>query len=82
MCSGVLVRAWMLGERSSSVKMKVLAAEVARVMRSTAARGDEADLVRARKGWMMLVSGMHDRSDILLPEHSKLLFAPCLPLRI
>jgi hypothetical protein len=36
---------------SSSVKMKALAADVARVIRSTAARGDEADLVRARKGW-------------------------------
>jgi len=30
--------------------MKVLGAEVARVIRSAAARGDEADLVRARKG--------------------------------
>jgi hypothetical protein len=41
----------MFGERSSSVKMNVFGAEVARVMRSTAARGDEADLVSARKGW-------------------------------
>lgn len=33
--------------------MKVLAAEVARVMRSAAARGEEADLVSARKGWVI-----------------------------
>jgi hypothetical protein len=32
------------------VNMKVLGAEVARVMRSMAARGEEADLVRARNG--------------------------------
>jgi len=32
------------------VKMKVLGAEVARVMRSMAARGDEADFESARKG--------------------------------
>lgn len=30
--------------------MNVFGAEVARVMRSAAARGDEADFVRARKG--------------------------------
>ncbi len=30
--------------------MKVLGVEVARVMRSAAARGEEADLVRARNG--------------------------------
>ncbi len=30
--------------------MKVFGAEVARVMRSAAARGDEADFVSARKG--------------------------------
>jgi hypothetical protein len=40
----------MLRERSSSVKMKVFAADVARVIRSIAARGEEADLERARKG--------------------------------
>jgi len=34
----------------SSAKMKVLGAEVARVTRSEAARGEVADLVRARKG--------------------------------
>ncbi len=39
------------GDCSSSAKMYVLAAEVARVTRSAAARGDVADLVRARKGW-------------------------------
>jgi hypothetical protein len=32
------------------VKIKVLGAEVARVIRSTAARGEEADFERARKG--------------------------------
>ena len=32
--------------------------EVARVTRSAAARGEEADLVRARKGWAREVSGM------------------------
>ena len=41
----------MLGERRSSVKINVLGAEVARVMRSITARGEEADLERARKGW-------------------------------
>jgi len=40
----------MVEESRSSVKMKVLGAEVARVMRSMAARGEEADLVRARNG--------------------------------
>jgi hypothetical protein len=30
--------------------MNVLGAEVARMMRSAAARGEEADFVRARKG--------------------------------
>lgn len=63
--------------------MKVLGAEVARVMRSMAARGEEADLVRARKGWRNISgSGRHDRSDILLLEHSGLSFAPCLPLGV
>lgn len=62
--------------------MKVFGAEVARVMRSMAARGEEADLVRARKGWRDVSGcGMDDRSDILLLEHSKLSFAPCPPLR-
>ncbi len=46
----MLVRAWIFGERRSSVKMKVFGAEVARVMRSMAARGEDADFVRARKG--------------------------------
>ena len=36
--------------------MKVLGALVAREMRSAAARGEEADLVRARKGWHGYVS--------------------------
>lgn len=36
--------------------MKVLGADVARVMRSAAARGDEADFVRARKGARALVA--------------------------
>lgn len=35
--------------------MKVLGAEVARVMRSIAARGEDADFVRARKGCVTLV---------------------------
>jgi hypothetical protein len=33
------------------VKMNVLGAEVARVMRSIAVRGEAADLDNARKGW-------------------------------
>ena len=32
--------------------MKVFEADVARVIRSAAARGDEADLVSARKGFL------------------------------
>lgn len=40
----------MLGALSSSVNMYVFGAEVARLMRSAAARGEVADLVRARKG--------------------------------
>lgn len=40
----------MAGEASSSVKMKVFEAEVARVMRSAAARGEVADFERARNG--------------------------------
>ncbi len=63
------------------MKMKVLGAEVARVMRSTAARGDEADLVRARKGCMMLDMGIGHKIDISLPERSKPLFAPSVQLR-
>jgi len=45
-----LARDWIWGAWRSSAKMKVFGAEVARVMRSAAARGEEADLVRARKG--------------------------------
>jgi hypothetical protein len=40
----------MFGDSRSSVKIKVLGAEVARVIRSMAARGEEADFVSARKG--------------------------------
>ena len=62
--------------------MKVLGAEVARLMRSMAARGEEADLVRARKGRRDVSGGgICGRSNILLPEHSGLSFAPCLPVR-
>jgi hypothetical protein len=46
-----LARDWICGAESSSAKMKVLGAVVARVMRSAAARGEEADLVSARKGY-------------------------------
>jgi hypothetical protein len=44
-------RVWICGAPRSSLKMKVLGAEVARMMRSAAARGEEADLVSAKKGW-------------------------------
>jgi hypothetical protein len=40
----------MLGVERSSVKRYVFGAEVARAMRSAAAREDVADLWRARKG--------------------------------
>ena len=40
----------MAGVERSSVNMKVFGAEVARVMRSAAARGDVADLERTRNG--------------------------------
>ena len=47
---GVRVGKAIWGVERSSAKMKVLGAEVALVMRSAAARGEEADFVRARKG--------------------------------
>jgi hypothetical protein len=43
-------RDWIWGVERSSLKTKVLGALVAWVMRDAAARGEEADLVRARKG--------------------------------
>lgn len=48
----------MAGVWRSSVKRKVFWAEVARVTRSAAARGDVADLERARKGYRVSVSVM------------------------
>lgn len=47
--------AWICGVWSSSAKTKVFGAEVARVMRSAAARGDVADLERARNGYYDVV---------------------------
>jgi len=44
------------GAWRSSAKMNVFGAEVARVMRSAAARGEVADLVRARKGWKYILA--------------------------
>ena len=44
------------GAWRSSAKMNVFGAEVARVMRSAAARGEVADLVRARKGWTYILA--------------------------
>jgi len=41
--------------------MKVLGADVARVMRSAAAREDVADLERAIKGWVEAVMSVQDR---------------------
>lgn len=72
----------MLRERSSSVKMKVFAAEVARVMRSIAARGEEADLERARKGWKGDQRRFRYRVFVvlLLPMHSGPFVAPFLNL--
>jgi hypothetical protein len=60
--------------------MNVFGAEVARVMRSAAARGEVADLVRARKGWKyILVSewrgDCEDGNKVPL-ERSRLWFAP------
>jgi uncharacterized membrane protein len=49
--SGLAVRAWTCGVWRSSVKMKVFGAEVARVTRSAAARGEVADFESARKGY-------------------------------
>lgn len=49
--SGEEARDWMAGVSRSSAKRKVFGAEVARVTRSTAARGDEADLESARNGY-------------------------------
>lgn len=51
MNSGLAARAWICGVWSSSVKMKVFGAEVARVTRSAAARGEVADFESARKGY-------------------------------
>jgi hypothetical protein len=48
--SGEVERAWIWGVERSSAKMKVFGAEVALVMRSAAARGEDADFVSARKG--------------------------------
>lgn len=63
--------------------MKVLGAEVARVMRSMAARGEEADFVRARKGCRMVNrSIMNGKFGILLPMRSELSFVPCLKLGV
>lgn len=45
-----LERDWICGVESSSAKINVLGEDVARVIRSAAARGDEAVLVSARKG--------------------------------
>lgn len=44
-------RAWIWGFSRSSANTKVPGAEVARLMRSAAARGDVADLLRIRKGY-------------------------------
>lgn len=57
--------------------MKVFGAEVARWIRSAAARGEEADLVSARKGFWC----QHSLYYIILlgqvpPKHSELSFAP------
>ena len=49
--SGELERAWTWGVWRSSAKTKVFGAEVARVTRSAAARGEVADLERARNGY-------------------------------
>jgi hypothetical protein len=54
-CSGEVERAWICGVERSSAKMKVFGAEVARWIRSAAARGEEADLVSARKGFFVSV---------------------------
>ena len=43
-------RAWICGDCSSSVNIKVPWADVARSTRSAAARGEVADLERARNG--------------------------------
>lgn len=54
MCSGDWERAWIWGVCRSSVKTKVSGFDVARVMRSEAARGELADLARARKGCILI----------------------------
>jgi hypothetical protein len=46
---------------SNSLKMKVLGEDVARVIKSAAARGEVADLERARKGWVLSVKFLADR---------------------
>lgn len=51
MNSGLAARACICGVWRSSVKMKVFGAEVARVTRSAAARGEVADFESARKGY-------------------------------
>lgn len=43
--------------------MKVFGAEVARVMRSAAARGEDADFVSATNGWSWLVFYVYRRAD-------------------
>lgn len=52
-----LARAWICGVSKSSAKMKVFAAEVVRTTRSAAARGELADLLRARKGCYVVSDG-------------------------
>jgi hypothetical protein len=51
--SGEEERDWICGVQSNSLKMNVLGKEVARIIKSAAARGDVADLERARKGWVL-----------------------------
>ena len=54
------------------MKTNVFGTEVARVMRSAAARGEEADLERARNGWMFsLVMQISFRSFSIPLERSK-----------
>ena len=72
----------MVGVSRSSAKMKMLGAEVARVMRSAAARGEVADLERARKGCLgeaVLAKanlGLFCKARHLPRERLKLWFAP------
>lgn len=49
--SSELERDWICGVVRSSAKTKVWGCEVARVIRSAAARGEVADLERARNCW-------------------------------